>query len=84
MDRVHINFWIVFDIAMLAISIINVCPKGLFLSFFFINQFLVCNEKNHLSMEIQRIIINLLQLAAADGTPLFTTNNVASITEVSV
>ena len=35
-------------------------------------------------MEIQRIIINLLQLAAADGTPLFTTNNVASITEVSV
>ena len=40
MDRVHINFWIVFDIAMLAISIINVCPKGLFLSFFVINQFL--------------------------------------------
>ena len=35
-------------------------------------------------MEIQRIIINLLQLAAADGTSLFMTNNVASITEVSV
>ena len=59
-------------------------PKVCFCRFFVINQFLVCKEKNHLSMEIQSIIINLLQLAAADRTPLFTTNNVASITEVSV